>query len=165
MLLVLQTTPREGEPRMASWQFPSELASWIALLAQVLDARVEHQLARMLWGLLSARGRRTVTSWLRALGVRRHYEEHYYFLGSLGRKCESVAGGVLRLIARQLPIGPRVLLGIDDTPTKRYGPKVEGAGIHHNPTPGPADQKFLYGHIWVTIALLLRHPLWATIGL
>jgi hypothetical protein len=27
---------------------------------------------------------------------------------------------------------------IDDTPTQRYGPFVQGAGIHHNPTPGPA---------------------------
>jgi hypothetical protein len=42
---------------------------------------------------------------------------------------------------------------------------VQGAGLHHNPTPGPADQKFLYGHIWVTISLVLRHPLWHTIGL
>ncbi len=28
-----------------------------------------------------------------------------------------------------------------------------------------ADQKFLYGHIWVAIAVILRHPLWRTIGL
>ncbi|HBI43781.1 MAG TPA: transposase, partial [Planctomycetales bacterium] len=28
----------------------------------------------------------------------------------------------------------RLLLGIDDTPTQRYGPHVEGAGLHHNPT-------------------------------
>lgn len=47
----------------------------------------------------------------------------------------------------------------------RYGPKVQGAGIHHNPTPGPADAKFLYGHIWVTVAWVVRHPLWGTIGL
>ena len=53
----------------------------------------------------------------------------------------------------------------DDSPTKRYGPKVEGADVHHNPTPGPADQPFLYGHIWVTISLALRHPQWGAIGL
>ena len=40
----------------------------------------------------------------------------------------------------------------DDTPTKRYGPCVEGAGVHHNPTPGPAGHKFVYGHVWVTLA-------------
>jgi hypothetical protein len=29
-------------------------------------------------------------------------------------------------------LGVRVLLVLDDSPTKRYGPKVEGAGVHHN---------------------------------
>ena len=55
------------------------------------------------------------------------------------------------LLLRMVP--GRVLLVVDDTPTQRYGPQVQGAGIHHNPTPGPADRKFLYGHIWVTISL------------
>ncbi len=59
----------------------------------------------------------------------------------------------------------RLLLVIDDSPTKRYGPEVEGADVHHNPTPGPADQPFLYGHVWVTISLALRHPKWGAIGL
>ncbi len=36
---------------------------------------------------------------------------------------------------------------------------------HHNPTPGPADNEFLYGHVWVTISWVIRHPLWNTIGL
>ena len=59
----------------------------------------------------------------------------------------------------------RLLLAIDDTPSKRYGPKVEGAGVHHNPTPGPAGAKFVYGHVWVTLAWVVRHPLWGAIGL
>jgi hypothetical protein len=42
---------------------------------------------------------------------------------------------------------------------------VEGAGLHHNPTSGPDDHEFVYGHIWVTLAVVLRHPLWHTIGL
>jgi hypothetical protein len=62
------------------------------------------------------------------------------------------------------PLG-RILMAIDDPPSKRYGPKVEGAGIHHNRTPGPADAKFLYGHFWGTLAWVVRHPLWHTIGL
>jgi hypothetical protein len=57
------------------------------------------------------------------------------------------------------------LLAIDDTPSKRYGPKVEGAGLHHNPTPGPAGAKFVYGHNWVTLAWVVRHPFWGAIGL
>ena len=121
---------------MATWQLPAELSQWIVLLAHVLDARIEWRLRPMLVGLLFARGRRTITSWLRAIGVRREYEDYYYFLASLGRKCESVAGILVRLILRQLPLPERVLFALDDTPTKRYGPHVEGAGIHHNPTPG-----------------------------
>jgi hypothetical protein len=42
---------------------------------------------------------------------------------------------------------------------------VQGAGIHHNPTPGPAGEKFVYGHIWVTLAWLVRHPTWDTLAL
>ena len=64
-----------------------------------------------------------------------------------------------------MPLPDRLLAVIDDSPTKRYGPKVEGADIHRNPTPGPADQKYLYGHIWVTLSLALRHPLWGAVGL
>jgi hypothetical protein len=52
------------------------------------------------------------------------------------------------------------LFAIDDTPTPRYGPCVEGAGIHHNPTPGPTQQPYVYGHVWVTLAWVVRHPRW-----
>jgi hypothetical protein len=150
---------------MATWQFSAELSGWIAVLALVLDARQRDSFPKILMGLLFARGRRTVTSWLRAVGIGKRYDEYYYFLGSLGRKSKEVSGALLQRIVKQLPLGERLLFGIDDSPTKRYGPHVQGTGIHHNPTPGPAAQKFLYGHVWVTIAWLWRHPLWGAIAL
>jgi hypothetical protein len=115
--------------------------------------------------MLFAGGRRTVTTWLRAAGVSDDYQDYYYFLAALGRKINSVATRLMLLVLRTLPLGERVLLVIDDSPTKRYGPKVEGADVHHNPTPGPADQPYLYGHIWVTISLALRHPRWGPLAL
>jgi hypothetical protein len=149
---------------MAAW-LPAEIAAWITLLAAPLDARLNGRLITIVFGMLFAKGRRTVASWLRAAGVGDAFPAYYYFLGSLGRKVDSIAGLLLLRALQVIVPGDRVLLGIDDTPTKRYGPHVQGAGIHHNPTPGPADQKFLYGHVWVTLALLVRHPLWACIGL
>jgi hypothetical protein len=149
---------------MATW-LPVEIATWMALLSGPLDARLNGRLLTIVVGMLFAKGRRTVASWLRAANVGEAFPAYYYFLGSLGRKIESIAGLLLVQALQVITPGDRVLLGIDDTPTKRYGPNVQGAGIHHNPTPGPADQKFLYGHIWVTLALLIRHPLWACIGL
>jgi hypothetical protein len=86
-------------------------------------------------------------------------------LAALGRKSESVATRLVVLILKILPLPGRLLAVIDDSPTKRYGPKVEGADIHRNPTPGPADQKYLYGHIWVTLSLAVRHPLWGALAL
>jgi hypothetical protein len=127
-------------------------------LAAGLHARNRWRLPVLLVGILFAHGRRTVTTWLRAAGVSDDYQDYYYFLAALGRKSRSVATQLLLLVLRTLPLPDRVLAVIDDTPTKRYGPEVEGADIHRNPTPGPADQKYRYGHIWVTLSLALRHP-------
>jgi hypothetical protein len=115
--------------------------------------------------MLFAGGRRTVTTWLRAAGVSDDFQDYYYCLAALGRKTESVATQLISLILRTLPLPQRLLLVIDDSPTKRYGPKVEGADVHHNPTPGPAEVPFLYGHVWVTISLALRHPQWGPLAL
>ncbi len=61
----------------------------------------------------------------------------------------------------------RLTLTLDDTPTKRYGPHVQGAGIHHNPTPtpGPARSPYVYGHVFVVLGLLVTHRAWGTIAL
>jgi hypothetical protein len=134
-------------------------------LAAGLHARNRWRLPVLLTGILFAVGRRTVTSWLRAAGVSDDFQDYYYFLVPLGRKTKSVATQLFLLVLRTIPLPDRLLAVIDDSPTKRYGPKVEGADIHHNPTPGPADQKYLYGHIWVTLSLAVRHPWWGPLAL
>ncbi len=153
---------------MARYQPPTEWQEWEEFLAAALHGRNRWRLAGVISGILFARGRRTVTTWLRAAGIDTDFANYYYFLQPLGRKAKELSGRLVALVltrlARLIPC-KRLLLAVDDTPTKRYGPKVQGAGIHHNPTPGPADQKFLYGHIWVTTSFIFRHPLWQTIGL
>ncbi len=147
------------------WKSPNDWAEWSQWLAAGLDARHRWRLPVLLGGVLFARGRRTVTTWLRAAGIASEFADYYYFLSSLGRKSEAVAYHLLLLVLRTLPLPERLLAVIDDSPTKRYGPQVEGADIHHNPTPGPADQLYLYGHIWVTLSLALRHPRWGAMAL
>ena len=150
---------------MVRYQPPKEWQQWVAWLAAGLHGRNRWRLSLIIMGIVFASGRRTVTTWLRAIGVTDDFNDYYYFLQPLGRKAKKLALRLLALLLVRLSHGDRVLFAVDDSPTKRYGPKVEGAGIHHNPTPGPAGQKFLYGHIWVTFSLVLRHPLWHTIGL
>jgi len=148
-----------------NWQCPSDWSEWSQWLAAGLHARNRWRLPVLLVGILFAHGRRTVTTWLRAAGVSDDYQDYYYFLSALGHKTKSVATQLLLLVLRTVPLPDRILAVIDDTPTNRYGPQVEGADIHHNPTPGPADQKYLYGHVWVTLSLAVRHPCFGALAL
>ena len=147
------------------WECPDQWLEWSKGLAAGLHTRNRWRLPVLMLGMLLANGRRTVTTWLRAAGISDDFDDYHYILAVVGRKTESVATQLLLLVLRVLPLPTRLLLIIDDSPTKRYGPKVEGADIHRNPTPGPADQKYLYGHIWVTISLALRHPKWGAMAL
>jgi len=151
---------------MPSWPLPPELSTWVVTLAAVLDARQRQRFAALVTGLLFARGRRTVTAWLRAAGIAADFRPCYYLLSSLARWADELARLVLLRIALPVAAGrsDRLVFGLDDSPTRRYGPCVEGAGVHHNPTPGPADAKFVYGHVWVTLAWLAPHPLWGVIA-
>jgi hypothetical protein len=150
---------------MAKQCLTTDVTAWINHVACLLDRRLAWRLLPLLTGLLFATARRTVSSWLRAGQLSDDYQDYYYFLCALGRKVELLAGAVLRIVVAVLVPQGRILLAIDDTPSKRYGPKVEGAGVHHNPTPGPAGAKFVYGHNWVTLAWVVRHALWGAIGL
>lgn len=150
---------------MATWNSPQQWSEWVEWLEAGLHGRSRWRLGLVLMGMLLARGRRTVTTWLRAAGVGDDFADYYYFLAAVGRKSKILASELLICVLRHVPLPERLLVAVDDTPTKRYGPKVQGAGIHHNPTPGPTDQKFVYGHIWVTLSLVVRHPWWGTIGL
>lgn len=147
------------------WECPEQWSEWSEWLAVGMHARNRWRLPVLLVGMLLASGRRTVTSWLRAAGISDDYQDYYYFLTSVGCHSKKIASQLVLLVLRTVPLPDRVLVVIDDSPTKRYGPKVEGADVHHNPTPGPADQPFLYGHIWVTISLAVRHPSWGPLAL
>jgi len=112
---------------------PVSLAVWITAVAGVLDARQQARFVQ-------------VTSWLRGCGVRGDYKRYLYLLGSVGRKTLPIAAALLRIPMKRLPgDGPStpLVFAIHDSPTKRYGPHIEGPGKHHNPTPGPAGPKFL----------------------
>jgi hypothetical protein len=150
---------------MATWKLPPQVSTWINHLSQPLHGRLAWRLLPLLCGMLFAQGRRTVAAWLRAGDLGHAYKPFYRLLGSVGRQVGFIASLLLRRLVSRLPLPERLLFALDDTPTKRAGPRVEGAGIHHNPTPGPAEQKFLYGHVWVTIAWIVQHPCWGVIGL
>src|SRR5271166_226930 len=166
MMVATPSSP-PGEPAMSLWMMPAELSCCFAHLAGCLDVRSQARFLALLGGALFARGRRTVTSWLRSAGITDEFRPAYALLWTVGRRTAWMAAVVLmRAVLPRLGAGQsRWLFALDDTPTKRYGPCVQGAGVHHNPTPGPAGHAFVYGHVWVTLAWVARHPLWGSIAL
>lgn len=147
----------------------SYLPSWLAPVfrrfACWLDRRTAARLPLLLAGILLASGRRTATSWFRAAGITTEFRHAYHTIHAVGRKTDHLAQTAWTTIRPCLAKSQPLTLAIDDTPTPRYGPCVEGAGRHHNPTPGPAGEDFVYGHVWVTLAALAKHPNWGTLAL
>src|SRR5271169_3367203 len=126
---------------MESQWLPVSLVVWITTLAGTLDARQQARFVQLCTGLLFARGRRTVTSWLRGCGVRRDYKRYYYLLGSVGRKSLPIAAALLRILLRKIPgdaPGAPLVFAIDDSPTKRYGPHVLQVEVFPNSSQGDA---------------------------
>lgn len=139
---------------------------WFSRLATALDRRSAPRLALLFLGAILARGRRTVTSWIRAAGLSSRYQSCYLAVAAAGKKAETIAAYlVLWVVDPMLGGAGRLTLALDDTSTRRYGPYVEGAGIHHNPTPGPAGAPYVYGHVFVVLALLVTHPAWGVVAL
>lgn len=150
---------------MISWTLPTVLSTCITRLQFMVDRRLRDLFPLVFHGLLfTTEARRTGTSWFRAADISIEFRRAYRVIGLAGRQAKPMALSMLFDIANSPAAAqqPRIKLALDDTPSKRYGPHVEGAGVHHNPTPGPANQAFLYGHNFVTLAWMLEHPQWGT---
>src|SRR5579875_2718794 len=139
---------------------------WFSWLAAALDRRSAPRLALPFFGAVLARGRRTVTAWIRAAKLSDKYQACYVAVSAAGKRADRIARRLLTEVVRPLLKGAtRLTLALDDTPTKRYGPHVQGAGVHHNPTPGPNGSPYVYGHVFVVLALLVAHPAWGVVAL
>jgi len=159
--------PKRKKTAKAKLPLTGAMQAAVAVLQAVMDRRIAFRLAIVVAGMFLADDRRTASAWFVAAGVQEDWDRFYDCLISVGRTSGKLATAVLGLVVQRLAprFGDRLLLGMDDSPTARYGRHVEGAGVHHHPTPGPADGKWLYGHNWVTLAWLATHPAWGVIAL
>ena len=152
---------------MSLWTIPASVSAVIDNLSALLDRRTGERFWSVVFGVLMCREkRRTASAWFRAAGIGDDFRRAYAVLGSVGRRVPSL--GMVMLWAIDRIVGrpeSRYVFALDDTVTKRYGPCVEGAGVHRNPTPGPAAQNWVYGHVWVTLARVVKHSCWGAIAL
>src|SRR5947209_11781681 len=95
---------------------PALLTTAFLDLAHWLHRRSAARLLALLVGILFARGRRTVTAWLRAGGLADDYRPAYATVCAVGRNTTHLAISTLHAVAPLLA-GPRLRLAIDDTPS------------------------------------------------
>jgi len=159
--------PKRKKTTNAKVPLVGKLRTAVAVLQAVMDRRIAFRLAIIVAGMMLGDGRRTASAWFVAAGVQDDWDRFYDCLISVGRTSGKLATALLGFLVQKFAagLGDRILLGMDDSPTARYGRHVEGAGVHHNPTPGPADGEWLYGHNWVALAWLASHPAWGVIAL
>ena len=139
---------------------------WFARLASALDRRSAPRLTLLFLGAVLARGRRAVTSWIRAAKLSDQFRPCYTAVAAAGTRADRIARRLPTDVVEPLLAGAgRLTLALDDTPTQRYGPRAQGAGVHHNPTPGPAGSPYVYGHVFVVLGLLVTHQSWGVIAL
>lgn len=132
----------------------------VTSMASILDSRVAFRLCIVMAGMMLADDRRVAAAWFAAAGVQDDWDRFYELLIGIGGKAYWLARPLVRAVVQKFDPGPdgHLIFAGDDSPTKRYGQHVEGAGIHHNPTAGPGDGEWLYGHNWVSLCLLSKHP-------
>ena len=109
----------------------------VLALQAVMDRRIVFRLTVIVAGMLLVDDWCTGSAWFVASGVQDDWDRFYDCLISIGRMSAKLATVVLGLVVQRLAPGSRILMGLDDSPTTHYGKHVEGAGVHHNPTPGP----------------------------
>jgi hypothetical protein len=142
------------------------LCHGFSTLAGALDPRSAPRLALLFLGAFLGRGRRTVTSWIRVAGLSVELRPCYTTGAAAGKRADLIAAHLVPAVVKPLlASAPRLTLAVDDTPTPRYGSHGQGAGTHHNPTPGPAGASFVYGHVWVVLGLLAVPPTGGTLAL
>ena len=69
---------------------------WFSRLASALDPRSAPRLARLLLGAVLARGRRTVTSWIRAVGLGGQFQPCYTTVAAAGKQADLASARLLQ---------------------------------------------------------------------
>src|SRR5215831_20155646 len=102
MAVATPTPPRTDSAMLFSQPTPTP-CQWFSRLAAALDRRSAVRLALVFVGAVLARGRRTVTSWIRAAGLSADYKPVYTTVAAAGKRADSVAARlaweVVRLLA------------------------------------------------------------------
>lgn len=147
---------------------PGFLSGRLAVFADLFTRPTWANVLVLLAGAVLAPGKRTVTAILRMVG-RDHDDDFATFHRVLSRarwSSRAVAGRLLRLlvdlfVARDAPI----VIGLDDTIERRWGPKIAARGIYRDPVRSSKGRFVkVSGLRWLCAMLIVPVPIPHALG-
>src|SRR4051794_5587310 len=114
---------------------PRTLADWMIPFFSCFTGSTWKHVLVLVAGTLLTPGRRTITAALRVMGLDQtaSFAVYHRVLSTACWSARAVARRLLLvLVATFAPDGP-VVIGIDDTIERRWGPKIEARGIYRDP--------------------------------
>src|SRR3954462_8872543 len=154
---------RQGGGRRMPAPMPEVLAAWMRPFRGYFTNAVWRHALVLVAGALLAPGRRTVTAALRVMGLEQApgFAVHHRVLSHARWSPRAVGHRLLLLlVAAFVPTGP-VVVGIDDTIERRWGPKIKARGIYRDPVRSSRGHFVkASGLRWLCVMLLAPVP-WA----
>lgn len=140
---------------------PAPIVTALAVFAPLFSRRVFSSACMLLIGHLTCTGARTITNFLREIGLSN--ERRYSRFHDVIRKAKWSSLKASRLLLQSIVvrwIGEGTLhIIVDSTLERRRGPRIEGLGVHRDATASTKKRKVLsVGHNWLVFAVLVQFP-------
>ena len=140
---------------------PVPIQEVLVAFAPLFTRPVWHHAQVLMLGAILARGKRTVTSALRAMGLaqeRRFTNYHRVLNRAVWHACFA-AKALLGLLVRLLPPKAPLQILVDETIERRNGSKIKTKGVFRDAVRSSRNKVFhCYGLRWVAMMLLVAVP-------
>ena len=127
-------------------------------LSGTMTAPTFHSLTTILTGWVFAR-RHTITRMILAAGdvAGKHFSSYHRLFSAARWSLDALGLAVFDLMRPFL--GSVVMLGLDDTLSRKRGTKMFGAGMHHDPLLSSRSKVITnWGHSWVVLGVIVELP-------
>jgi len=149
---------------LSAYSLPPQFLSCLAAFDDLFTRPTWPNVLLLLAGVILTPGRRTITAALRILGRDRN-PDFCTFHRVLNRAAWSSRAAASRLllllIACFLPAAAPVVIGLDDTIERRWGPKISARGIYRDPVRSSKGHFVKASGLRWLSAMLLVHVPWA----
>jgi hypothetical protein len=140
---------------------PAELLNLIVVFQPLFTKPVWEQSQVLLLGALLARGTRTVTACLRAVGLsaEKHFQNYHRVLNRARWSVWQASRILFGLLLVLVPAPGAIVIGADDTIERRCGRHINGVGCYRDPV--RSSQKYVvkcFGLKWLCLMLLVKLP-------